>query len=69
MRFVVGDKVLKRNYVLSDASKHFSASLAPKFVGPFTVKKCLGLNVYELADNEGQSVGKWHVKDLKLHSE
>jgi transposase len=69
MHFKVGEKVLKRNYVLSDAAKHFSASLAPRFVGPFIIKKCLGPNVYELEDEGGNAVGNWHVKDLKKHCE
>ncbi|KAB0803439.1 hypothetical protein PPYR_00409, partial [Photinus pyralis] len=33
-----GDYVWKRNFVLSDASKNFSAKLAPKFIGPFQIK-------------------------------
>lgn len=30
-----GESVWRRNFGLSDASKHFSIKLAPKYVGPF----------------------------------
>lgn len=65
VNFNVGDQVLRRNYVLSKASKHFSASLAPKFVGPYVVHGKQGPNIYELVDKDGNDSGRWHVKDLK----
>lgn len=65
LQFNVGDEVMRRNYVLSDASKAVTAKLAPKFVGPLIVKKKLGANVYALSDPSGKNVGEWHVKDLK----
>ena len=33
--FQVGDRVMRRVHILSDASKRFNAKLAPKFEGPF----------------------------------
>lgn len=57
--------VWKKNYVLSDASKFFTQKLAPKYVGPFYVKKRLSPWTYELQDEKGDSKGVWHVKDLK----
>ena len=41
----------KRNYVLSDASKHFSSKLAPKYV-PCVVTKVISRLVYRLAEAE-----------------
>ena len=66
-KFAVGQRVWKRNYVLSDAAKHFSAKLAPKYVGPFVVSRVLSSWTYELSDELGRSAGVWHAKDLKPH--
>lgn len=63
--YQVGDFVWKKDFPLSDASKHFSAKLAPKYRGPYRITRKNGLNVYELCDDTGKSLGFWHVKDLK----
>lgn len=63
--FEVGDTVFRRNYVLSDAAKHFNAKLAPKFVGPFVIHRKVSSTTYELSDASGIVKGVWHVKDLK----
>lgn len=65
----VGDKVLRKNFVLSDAANFFSAKLADKFTGPFVVKKRLSPWTFELADLQNKSRGVWHAKDLKLFTE
>lgn len=67
--FEVGQLVWKRNYVLSDASKYFSAKLAPKYVGPLTIKKKISPWTYELVDDKGVHKGVWHAKDLKPQPE
>lgn len=63
--YEVGDKVWKKNKVLSDASKGIKAGLCPMFVGPYTISRKLGSWTYELQDDSGRSVGVWHVQDLK----
>lgn len=65
VEYLPNQLVWKRNYVLSDAAKHFSQKLAPKFVGPYFIKKRLSPWVYELRDSDGNSKGVWHTKDLK----
>lgn len=65
VKYEIGDYVWKKDFPLSDASKHFSAKLAPKFSGPYLIKSKNGLNVYELVDSKNKSLGYWHVKDLK----
>lgn len=62
--YQVGDKVWKRNFVLSNRAEHFAAKLAPKFI-LCTVTKVVSKLVYELTDMQGKNVGKYHVKDLK----
>lgn len=66
-RFGINQKVWKRNFVLSDATKQFTSKLASKFTGPFTVYKIVSPYTYELVDDSGRNVGVWHSKDLKAH--
>lgn len=65
VQFTVGDQVWRRNKALSDATVQFSAKLAPKYLGPFRVKRKIGSGSYELEDETGKSSGIWHVQDLK----
>lgn len=66
VHYDVGDLVLKRKHVLSDAGNYFTAKLAGKFEGPYRVRKKFGYCVYLLEDLSGRVCkGTWHVKDLK----
>ncbi|KAJ8967981.1 hypothetical protein NQ314_002547 [Rhamnusium bicolor] len=63
--FNVGDIVMKKNHVLSDAANYFSAKLAPKFV-KCKVRSKMSTNVYRLETLDGKKViGDYHVCDLK----
>src|SRR5699024_8206386 len=64
VEFSVGDKVWRKNKVLSDASKHFSAKLAPRYVLSIVSKKISKL-IYSLRNADGTDAGEYHVKDLK----
>lgn len=66
-KFLLHQKVWKRNHLISDASKHFTSKLAPKYTGPFSINKVLGPWSYELVDAGGRSLGVWNAKDLKAH--
>lgn len=66
-QYLPNQLVWRRNYVLSDASKFFTAKLAPKYLGPFTVAKRLSPWTYELRDENNKYRGVWHIKDLKAH--
>mgnify|MGYP001507470327 CR=1 FL=1 len=65
VQYVVGDRVWKREHTLSSAARDYSAKLGLKYTGPFRIKRKLGINVYELEDNNGISKGNWHVSQLK----
>lgn len=65
IEYLPNQLVWKRNYVISDASRFFSHKLAPKFVGPYYIKKRVSPWTYELRDQYGDSKGIWNVKDLK----
>lgn len=65
VEFAPGQPVWRRNKVLSDACAKFSGKLAPRFVGPYKVRKKLGYCTYLLEDDNGTEQGVWHVQDLK----
>lgn len=65
VEFSEGSQVWKRNFQQSDAINYFSAKLAPKYMGPFTVSKKVSPVIYKLVDDTGKDVGTWHVSDLK----
>lgn len=64
VEFTVGDKVWKRNKVLSDATRQFASKLAPKYVLCKITRKISRL-VYSLSNTDGSYAGEWHIKDLK----
>ena len=64
IKFNLGDKVLRRAHVLSNAAQKFSAKLAPKFEGPFEIVDILSPVVYVVADS-GRKIAKVHVSQLK----
>lgn len=63
--YKVGDLVLKRNFPQSDAGKHFSAKLAPRYVGPYVIAQKISPLVYTLKDMDGKTIGNWHVQNIK----
>lgn len=63
-RYEVGDYVWKRHYILSNGAHGFSSKLAPKFIA-CRVRKVISPLIYELDNEDGYPVGRWHVKDLK----
>jgi len=64
--YLPGQRVWRKNYVLSDAAKYFSSKLAPKFIGPLIIHRRLSPWTYELKDLDGKvQAGSWHSKDLK----
>lgn len=66
VRYQAGDLVLRRNHVLSDATKGISASLSAKWSGPYRVGAALTPLVYQLVNPKGQPVGgPVNVADLK----
>ncbi|KAK3921544.1 Activity-regulated cytoskeleton associated protein 1 [Frankliniella fusca] len=66
VHYAEGQIVYRRNFEKSDAAAYFSKKLAPKFVGPYTIKRRCGTRGYVLEDSEGKEDGPWHVHDLKL---
>ena len=69
VKFVVGQPVMRRNFILSSGFRKFTSGLAPTYVGPFVVSKKVSPLVYELKDQNGSKCGTWHVKDLKAFNQ
>lgn len=66
VHYDVGDLVLRRTHVLSDAVKGISASLSAKWSGPYRVGTKVTPLVYQLVDSKGRPTGgPVHVADLK----
>lgn len=64
INYQIGDTVWKKNFIQSDASKNIAAKLAPKFL-KCIVKRKVGGNCYELADESGKSLGVFNSRVLK----
>lgn len=66
--FEVGDTVMRRNHVLSDATKCFAAALAPKWIGPYVIHEKLSRLTYKLKDQKsGRVSGPVHIAQLKAY--
>lgn len=65
--FKIGDRVLAKNRVLSNAAKHIASKLANKYKGPFTVTKVLSPLVYCLEDDKGKKLERIFIRDLKVY--
>lgn len=60
---------MRKTHYLSDASKKFSAKLAPMYEGPYTVVETLSPVVYMLGTGEGSNrrIAKVHISQLKRY--
>lgn len=64
----VGQIVYKKTFFQSDASKHFTEKLAPKFQKCIVSAKLSPL-VYTLKSLEGKVLGNFHIKDILKYDE
>lgn len=62
--YTVGQKVYKRNFRQSSAPHRYNAKLGPCYL-PCTVIARVGTSTYELADENGKSIGVFSAADLK----
>jgi hypothetical protein len=66
--FEVGDKVLLKLHVLSDASKKITSSLMKRYSGPYVISQKVTDSIYELkCPTSSKILGRYHVKELKLY--
>lgn len=64
----IGDRVSKRERVLSSAQDNITAKLAPKYSGGYTIRSVISPAEYELIDDQGFGC-LVHIKDLKPYYE
>ena len=65
VQYMPGELVWRKNFMLSDAANFYAAKLAPKYVGPFIVRKRVSPWTYTLTDDLGKDKGTWNVKELR----
>jgi len=61
----VGDAVWKRTHTLSNKHEAVNAKLAPKYIGPLTVRKIVSPVIVDLRDTRGRWYRHIHIQDLK----
>jgi len=61
----LGEWVLKREHPLSKKADAFNAKLAPKYGGPFEVRKYVSPVIVDLRSKRGKWVRHVHIQDLK----
>lgn len=62
--YTIGQKVVKRNFKQSSAIDSYNAKLGPVYI-PCTVIARVGTSSYELADENGTSLGIFSAADIK----
>ena len=64
--YKTGDKELVETHTLSNANKGISSKLAPRYDGPYTIKKKVGPCSYMIARNDGSEiVGTYHSSAIR----
>lgn len=61
VRFIVGDKVWRREFVLSNAANNMKAKLVAKYFGPYSISEVLSPTVYLLDSGDSRQINKVHV--------
>lgn len=61
--YAEGEIVWKENFAQSDATKKFVAKLSPTYI-ECRVRKCTGLNTFDLEDLNGKFLGNFSAKNL-----
>ncbi|KAL6417477.1 hypothetical protein ACFW04_012705 [Cataglyphis niger] len=61
----IGDRVWKRDRPLSNKARGFNAKLAPKYIGPMTVRHIISPVIIDLKDERGRWHRQVHVQDVK----
>ena len=65
VKFFVGDRVMRRTRILSDAAEGINAKLCPLQDGPFTILQVLSPAIYILDMGPSRRSGMSHVSELK----
>ena len=69
VRYFIGNKVLLKTHILSDAVKGVNAKLEPVYEGPYTIKEVIAPYVYELDMGNSKRLTVAHSSELKRYIE
>ena len=69
VRFQVGDLVMRKTHILSNAANKISSKLAPDWEGPYEIIETKPPNVYILKMESRRKNPKLHVSELKKYRE
>ena len=69
VRFQVGEMVMRKKHILSNAANKISSKLVPDWEGPYEIIEIKPPNVYILKMGSGQKNPKVHVSELKKYRE
>lgn len=61
----IGELVWKRDHPLSNKAAAFNAKLAPKYIGPMTVRRIISPVIVDLKDHRNKWHRHVHIQDLK----
>jgi len=57
--------VWRKEHLLSKKAESFNAKLAPKYSGPYEVRRLISPVIVDLRNNRGKWLRQIHVQDLK----
>jgi len=61
----LGDWVWRREHMLSNKAEAFNAKLAPKYGGPYEVRRIISPVIVDLRNEAGKWLRHIHIQDLK----
>ena len=67
VRYQVGEMVMRKTHILSNAANKISSKLAPDCMGPYEIIETKPPNVYVLKMDSGRKNPKVHVSELKKY--
>lgn len=65
----IGDWVWRKNHLLSKKADNFNTKLAPKYSGPYEVRRIISPVIVDLRNKRGKWLRHIHMQDLKTATE
>lgn len=65
----MGDWVWRKTHLLSKKADSFNAKLAPKYSGPYEVRRVISPVIVDLRNKQGKWLRHIHIQDLKSAAE
>lgn len=65
IQFKIGDRVIKKDRKLSQATQNYMTKLGLRFVGPFTITRVTSPVMYRLTADDEKIIDKCHINEFK----